>query len=83
MITYPTKEDYSNTLFHCEEIKEKLEALRVLLNTTVNQGLYNTYINHSNDLINWIEEIVLYPTKKWDKLGKKKGKQEFCSYQAP
>ncbi len=26
---------------------------------------------------------LLYPTKKWDKLGKKKGKQEFCSYQAP
>lgn len=57
MFQNPQKEDYSKTLTLCEDIKNKLEELQYLLNTTVNQGLSNKFEEYSNDLKNWIEEI--------------------------
>lgn len=57
MITSPTKEEYLKTLYYCEEIKDRLEKLELLLNSTVNQGISNKYKEHSSNLVNWIEEI--------------------------
>jgi hypothetical protein len=57
MYKTPQKEDYSRTLILCEDIKNKLEELQFLLNTTVNQGLSKKIEECSKDLENWIEEI--------------------------
>jgi hypothetical protein len=57
MVNAPTKEDYTKTLSLCEDITTKIEELKVLLKSTVNQGVSNKFEIYSNDLINWIEEI--------------------------
>lgn len=57
MVQAPTKENYSQTLYLCDDIKIKIEELQLLLKNTVNQGLSIKFEEKSSELINWIEEI--------------------------
>ncbi len=49
--------NYEKTLNLSDEIKNKLNELSFLLNSTVNQGLSNEFNIKKEELINWIEEI--------------------------
>ena len=49
--------DYLKTLDKCEEVKNKLNELSLLLYSNVNQELSEKFENKRSDITNWIEEI--------------------------
>lgn len=49
--------DYPDTLDKCEEVKNKLNELSLLLYSNVNQELSRKFEDKSRDIKNWIEEI--------------------------
>ena len=49
--------NYPKTLEICNQVKQKLEELSVLLYSNVNQNLSDNYNLKKDDLNNWIDEI--------------------------